>query len=72
MALCVAEIRCCCHYFDGYNDDPTTKDATHLRRTGDCVGVTVHVASGMMIKAKKDGFFNSKANKQRCLTKYGA
>ena len=24
--------------FDGYNDDPTTKDATHLRRTGYCVG----------------------------------
>ena len=27
--------------FDGYNDDPTTKDATHLRRTGYCVGVIV-------------------------------
>ena len=26
--------------------DPTTKDATNLRRTGDCVGVTVHFASG--------------------------
>ena len=24
--------------FHGYNDDPTTKDATHLRRTGNCVG----------------------------------
>ena len=34
---------------DEYNDDPTTKDATHLRRTGDCVGVTVHVVCGMMI-----------------------
>ena len=42
--------------FDGYNDDPTTKDATHLRRTGDCVGVTAHSASGMMIKSKKDEF----------------
>ena len=51
--------------FDGYNDDPTTKDATHLRRTGDCVGVTVHFASGMMIKSKKDEFLNNKANKQR-------
>ena len=54
--------------FDGYNDDPTTKDATHLRRTGDwqfCVGVTVPFASGMMIKSKKDEFLNSKANKQR-------
>ena len=51
--------------FDGYNDDPTTKDATHLRRTGDCVGVTAHFASGMMIKSKKDEFLNNKANKQR-------
>ena len=24
--------------FDGHNDDPTAKDATHLSRTGDCVG----------------------------------
>ena len=51
--------------FDGYDDDPTTKDPTHLRRTGDCVGVTVHFASGMMIKSKKDEFLNNKANKQR-------
>ena len=51
--------------FDGYNDDPTTKDATHLRRTGDYVGMTVHFASGMIIKSKKDAFLNNKANKQR-------
>ncbi len=51
--------------FDGYSDDPTTKDATHLRRTGYCVGVTVHFASGMMIKSKKDAFLNNKATKQR-------
>ena len=51
--------------FDGYNDDPTTNDATHLRRAGDYVGLTVHFASGMMIKSKKDEFLNNKANKQR-------
>ena len=51
--------------FDGYNDDPTTKDTTHLRRTGDCVCVTAHSASGMMIKSKKDEFLNNKANNQR-------
>ena len=50
---------------DGYNYDPTTKDATHLRRTGYCVGVIVQFASGMMIISKKDEFLNSKANKQR-------
>ena len=52
--------------YNGYNGDPTTKDATHLRRTGYCVGVTVHFALGMMIKSKKDGFLNSKANSQQC------
>ena len=50
--------------FDGYNDDPTNKDATHLQSAGDCVGVTVHFASGMMIKSKKGEFLNNKANKQ--------
>ena len=40
--------------FDGYTDYPTTKDATHLRRPGDCVWVPVHFA-----------FLNNKANKQR-------
>ena len=52
--------------FDGYNDDSTTKDATPLRRTGYCVGVTVHFASsGMMIISNKDAFLNKKANKQQ-------
>ena len=55
----------CAIVFDGYNDDPTIKDATHLRRTGDCVGVAMLFASGMMIKSKKDEFLNNKANKQR-------
>ena len=51
--------------FDGYYDDPTTKEGTRMRRTEHCVGVTVHFASGMMIKSKKDEFLNNKANKQR-------
>ena len=32
--------------YNGYNGDPTTKDATHMRITGDCVEVTVHFARG--------------------------
>ena len=51
--------------FDGYTDHPTTKDATRLRRPGDCVGVPVHFASGMMIKSKMDEFLNNKAYKQQ-------
>ena len=51
--------------FDGYTDYPTTKDATHLRRSGGCIGVPVHFASGMMITSQMDEFLNNKANKQR-------
>ena len=42
--------------YNVYKDDPTTKYATHMRRTGDCVGVTVHFAREMMIKSKKGVF----------------
>ena len=51
--------------YNGYNGDPTTKDATHLRRAGDCVGKTVYFARGMIIKSKKDEFLISKANSQQ-------
>ena len=51
--------------FDGYTDHPTSKDATHLRRPGDCVGVPVHFASGVMIKSKMDEFLNNKAYRQQ-------
>ena len=51
--------------FDGYTDEPATKDATQLRRTGVCAGVTVHFDGDMMIHSKKEDFLNNKANKQR-------
>ena len=51
--------------FDGYKDEPATKDATQLRRTGACAGVTVHFDGDMMIQSKKEDFLNNKANKQR-------
>jgi hypothetical protein len=54
-----------CIVFDGYKDDhPTTKDVTHLRRTGASAGVTVHFTGGMIIQFKKDEFLNNKTNKQ--------
>ena len=43
----------------------TVTSGSRSTRTGDCVGVTVHFASGMMIKSKKDEFLNNNANKQR-------
>ena len=43
--------------FDGYTDEPTTKDPTH-RRTGGHSSVTVHFTGAMVIQSKKE-------NKQR-------
>lgn len=51
--------------FDGYQDGPTTKDATHMRRTGACSGMTVNFTGGMVIQSKKEEFLKNVTNKQR-------
>ena len=51
--------------FDGYTDEPSTKDATQLRRTGACSSVTIHFTGDMIIQSKKEEFLNNKINKQR-------
>jgi len=38
--------------FDGYKDELATKDATQLRQTGACAGMTVHFDGDMMIQSK--------------------
>ena len=43
-----------------------TKYATHLRRIGNCVRVTLHYTSGMTITYKRNAFLDNKADKQ-CL-----
>ena len=53
--------------FNGHNGYPTTKDATHLRRTGDYVVVTVRLARGMMVKSKKDECLNNTTNTQQSI-----
>ncbi|OWF41289.1 hypothetical protein KP79_PYT25062 [Mizuhopecten yessoensis] len=51
--------------FDGYQGGPSIKDATHLRRSGGCLGLTVNFAEDMVIKSKKDEFLANEVNKQR-------
>ncbi|KAK3747021.1 hypothetical protein QZH41_001488 [Actinostola sp. cb2023] len=51
--------------FDGYQDGPSTNDATHQRRTGAYAGPTVNFASDMVLKSKKDEFLANKSNKQK-------
>ncbi|MCG8032824.1 MAG: hypothetical protein JAZ03_11705 [Candidatus Thiodiazotropha taylori] len=51
--------------FDGYEDGPSTKDATHLRRTGASVGPKVNFSSDMVITSRKEEFLANQDNKQR-------
>ncbi|KAK3730133.1 hypothetical protein QZH41_004828 [Actinostola sp. cb2023] len=51
--------------FDGYEDGPSIKDATHQRRTGPCPGPAVNFASDMVVKSKKDEFLANQGNKQK-------
>ncbi len=57
--------------FDGYTDEPSTKDGTHQRRAGGHVGATVDIASNMLIKSKKEEFLSNKENKQRFVNLLG-
>ena len=47
--------------FDGYPVCPTTKDITHLRRSG---GVVVNFDIGMILSCKKEPFLANSTNKQ--------
>ena len=51
--------------FDGYSDNPITKDCAHIRRSGGTIGVTVHFISSMALQTKKEEFLSNKHNKQR-------
>ena len=39
---------------DGYTNEPSTKDAIHLRRTGTCSGVAVRFTGDKLIQSTKD------------------
>ena len=51
--------------FDGYSENPGTKDCVHMRSSGGTIGVTVHFISSMALKTKKEEFLSNKHNKQR-------
>ncbi|KAL8619980.1 hypothetical protein ACOMHN_015262 [Nucella lapillus] len=61
----------CRHYkkatvvFDGYDSGPSTKDATHLRRSGGIIGPTVLFNADMILTSCKEVFLSNKNNKQR-------
>ena len=51
--------------FDGYTDEPTIKDVTHIQRAGSGACITVHFTGDMVIKSNKDEFLRNWANKQQ-------
>jgi hypothetical protein len=57
----------CVVVFDGYSKVPSTRDCTHLRRSGGDAGVAVHFTGDMTLKMKKDEFLCNKENKQRII-----
>ena len=46
--------------FDGYSDNPSTRDCAHIRRSGGTIGVTVHFISSMALQTKKEEFLSNK------------
>ena len=50
--------------FDGYREEPTTKDATHLR-SSTCTGLNVHFTGRRVVQSKKEFFLQNPINKQR-------
>ena len=50
--------------FDGYNNGPSTKDATHLRRSCGVVGPTIRFNPEMVCSTRKEHFLANPNNKQ--------
>ena len=51
--------------FDGYEAGPSTKDTTHLRRSGGVVGAKVNFDGSTPVTSKKEQFLAQANNKQR-------
>ena len=50
--------------FGGYDDGPSTKDATYQRRSGGVTSPTAHFTEDIVIQTKKEEFLSNKHNKQ--------
>ena len=57
--------------FDGYLGAPSTKDCTHIRRSGGYISSTVHLDHTMTLQTKKETFLANTQNKQRVIKMLG-
>ena len=53
--------------FDGYNGLPSTKDITHIRRTGEETYAEIQFSSNMILSSTKDKFLSNLKNKQQII-----
>lgn len=53
--------------FDGYEDGPTRKDNTHLRRTGGYISTGVQFTETMILQGKKKSFLANNSDKQQLI-----
>jgi len=51
--------------FDGYGEEPSTKDCAHMRRTGGKIGAAVHFIPNMTLQTKKEEFLSNQDNNQK-------
>lgn len=51
--------------FDGYSNEPSTKDNTHKKRTAGKIGPTINFKPEMIVPLQKKDFLNNTSNKQR-------
>ena len=57
--------------FDGYQEELSTKDGVHERRTGGRAGPTMDFTRDMVMKSKKEDLLSNKDNKQRVIMMLG-
>ena len=57
--------------FDGYQEELSTKDGVHERRTGGRAGPTVGFTRDMVMKSKNEDLLSNKDNKQRVIMMLG-
>ena len=57
--------------FDGYESGPTTKDATHIKRTNNNTTGLVNFTGDMICTLKKEVFLGNKSNTQRFINLLG-
>ena len=67
----VRNFRGCTVVFDGYEENLSTKDSTHLRRSKGAIGTVVQFTERAPFRGKKDIFLNNKENKEKFLKMLG-